>query len=154
VVGVGWEARVVNGEFAGNEWQTADNAAGFHTSSAPAGMVGNTVISGHNNLGGAVFRDLYKADIGDLLTLRDASGRQYDYQVVESFVTREVGASASERRDNTQWIRPSPDERVTLISCFPPWSNTHRIIVVAFPVAQDGSTLTPAPPGPPAHIVR
>jgi sortase A len=144
VVDVGWEARIVNGEFQGNVWQTADYAAGHHTTSAPLGAPGNTVISGHNNVRGAVFKDLYLLDIGDPVILTDATGHAYRYEVVESFVVKEEGATESERRDNTQWIRPSPDERVTLVTCFPPWSNTHRAIVVAFPV--DG----PAGAGPTA----
>ena len=148
VVDVGWQARIVNGEFAGNEWETADYAAGYHESSAPAGMVGNTVISGHNNLRGAVFQDLYKVDLGDRIRLHDAGGTEHLYEVVESFVAREEGASASERRDNTQWIRQTGDERLTLVSCFPPWSNTHRIIVVAFP-APDDLTAAPSATGGP-----
>jgi sortase A len=153
VVNVGWDARIVNGEFEGNVWQTADYAAGYHETSAPAGFVGNTVISGHNNLKGAVFKDLYKVEIGDRVRLYDVAGRVHDYDVVESFVTREEGASESERRDNTQWIRQSPDERVTLVSCFPPWSNTHRIIVVAFPVAKDFADLA-LPPAASVDLAR
>jgi len=144
VVPVGYEARIVNGEFEGNVWQTADFAAGYHDTSARPGTVGNTVISGHNNLRGAVFRNLHLVELGDTVRLADARGRAHAYEVVESFVAREEGASESERRDNTQWIRQTPDERLTLVSCFPPWSNTHRIIVLAFPTTLDDAGARPA----------
>ncbi|MFN2251891.1 MAG: sortase, partial [Anaerolineae bacterium] len=98
--------------------------------------VGNTVISGHNNKRGSVFRDIYKLVPGDDITLEDMDGAVYEYEVAESFVVREEGASEAERIDNTHWIRQTPDERLTLVSCFPPWSNTHRAIVVAFPVSE------------------
>lgn len=140
VVPVGWEARIVNGDFQGNEWETADFAAGYHETSALPGSVGNTVISGHNNIRGAVFKDLFEVNLGDRISLQDADGRTFHYEVVESFVVREEGATEAERRDNTQWIRQTPDERLTLVSCFPPWSNTHRIIVLGFPTADDPPT--------------
>jgi sortase (surface protein transpeptidase) len=35
------------------------------------------------------------------------------------------------RMSNAQWILPSEDHRLTLISCWPYESNTHRVIVVA-----------------------
>ena len=133
IAGVGWEARIVNGQKQGNVWETADYAAGFHENSAAPGSVGNTVISGHNNRRGSVFRDIYELAPGDEIYLEDGSGVSYGYEVAESFVVREEGASAAERRDNTHWIRQTPDERLTLVSCFPPWSHSHRAIVVAFP---------------------
>jgi sortase A len=137
VVDVGWNARVVNGELQGNVWETADYAAGFHKASAPPGVVGNTVLSGHNNKRGEVFKALHKVGLGDRVTLYTTTGARHDYEVVESFVLREEDASLEERRDNTHWIRETPDERLTLVTCFPPWSNTHRLIVVAFPVADE-----------------
>jgi sortase A len=38
------------------------------------------------------------------------------------------------RLDNARWIYPSEDERITLVTCWPYESNTHRVIVVAAPV--------------------
>ena len=146
VVDVGWEARVIDNASEGNEWQTADYAAGFHKLSAMPGQAGNTVISGHNNTRGAVFRDLYEVQIGDRVYVYNEIGHLFVYEVVESFVVREEGATDEERRNNTHWIRGTPDIRLTLVSCFPPWSNTHRVIVVAFPVAD---VATPAPPAEP-----
>lgn len=135
VVEVGWEARIVNGEEQGNVWQTADFAAGHHKFSAMPGYPGNLVISGHNNLQGAVFRNLYKTVPGDQIYVYTTAGQRYAYEVAESFVVPEEDATPEQRRDNTHWIRPTVDERLTLVTCFPPWSNTHRAIVLALPVS-------------------
>lgn len=133
VVVVGWQARVVNGEQQGNEWQTAENAAGFHRSTALPGHVGNTVISGHNNIAGAVFRDLHRLRLGDEIHLYTRL-RRFDYVVAANFIVEEAGVSIEQRRANAQWIGPTADERLTLITCFPPWGNSHRTIVIAKPV--------------------
>lgn len=132
VIEVGWEARIVNGDAVDNVWQTADFAAGFHRDSARLGEVGNTVISGHNNIQGSVFRDLYDLKPGDEIILH-TGGRRWVYTIENKFVVHEEGASEARRHANAQWIEPTPDERLTLISCYPPWSNTHRVIVVARP---------------------
>ena len=38
-------------------------AAGWHTDSTPPGFPGNTVLNGHHNIYGEVFRDLDKVDL-------------------------------------------------------------------------------------------
>ena len=58
----------------------------------------------------------------------------YDYVVVEREVFREILVSEHERLRNTQWIGPFPDERVTLVTCHPTWTNTHRLVVVGKPL--------------------
>ncbi|MEZ4639863.1 MAG: sortase [Caldilineaceae bacterium] len=45
-------------------WNTAAYAAGYHEGSALLGQAGNTVISGHNNIDGAVFQNLYQIQPG------------------------------------------------------------------------------------------
>jgi LPXTG-site transpeptidase (sortase) family protein len=132
VTPVGW-SHVFNGEERTNVWETANYAAGYHTTSAPPGAIGNTVISGHNNIAGSVFRDLHKLEQGQRLALF-AGGRRYDYAVEASFVVEEAGAPPEQRMANARWIEPTADERLTLVSCYPPWSNTHRAIVVARPI--------------------
>lgn len=135
VVEVGWESRIVNGELAGNEWLTADFAAGFHKNSAPPGLPGNTVISGHNNIKGAVFKDIHLLDSGQPIYLYSGDERR-TYSVEANFVVDEEGADPEQRRRNAEWIGPTADERLTLITCYPPWSNTHRTIIIARPVAE------------------
>ena len=45
------------------------------------------------------------------------------------------------RMNNAQWILPSVDERLTLITCWPYETNTHRLIIVARPMGQEQITL-------------
>jgi sortase A len=137
VVEVGWEARIVNGEAAGNIWQTADYAAGYHKTSVRPGEPGNLVLSGHNNIAGKVFAAVPDLEPGDRIYL-EAGGASFPYVVEEKFVVQEEGASDEERRENARWIGDTPDERLTLVTCYPPWSNTHRAIVVARPAPDDG----------------
>ncbi|HOG80388.1 MAG TPA: sortase, partial [Anaerolineaceae bacterium] len=43
-----------------------------------------------------------------------------------------------QRIENARWIEPSVDTRLTLITCWPYESNTHRLVVVARPVSLEG----------------
>jgi sortase A len=133
VVTVGWEARVISGEHVGNIWQTASFAAGFHQGSAPPGQAGNTVLSGHNNIEGSIFKQLHDLEPFDWIYVF-AGGQRFAYVVEENFIIPEAKASAEQRLANVKWISATPDERLTLISCYPPWSNTYRVIVLARPI--------------------
>lgn len=133
IVEVGWEVVERDGQRA-TEWQTADNAAGRHSNSAKPGEKGNVVLSGHHNTKGEVFRAISEGGlkVGDMVYLYDAQGRRFSYQVSE--VTEpllEVGASDEQRLANARYIQPTTDARVTLVTCWPYISNTHRVIVVA-----------------------
>lgn len=138
VLPVGWSRP---DEEAGGQltWRTAEFGAGLHAGSARLGEPGNTVISGHNNIGDAVFRRLAELEAGDRIILV-AQGQDWAYAVERRFIVPEADASAARRRRNAAWIDPSPDERLTLVSCYPPWGNSHRVIVIARRVA------TPAAP--------
>jgi len=116
-------------------WKTAAFAAGFHGSSALLGQPGNTVISGHNNIDGAVFQNLYQTQPGDVVQLY-ANGFRYDYIVEDRFIVRERGVPLEQRVQNASWIRTTVDERVTLVSCWPPTGNDFRVIVVAKPLSR------------------
>jgi sortase A len=132
VVEVGWKLVNQTGEMV-SVWETADNAAGFHKTSAYPGNPGNTVLSGHHNIKGEVFRYLVDLEPGDEVILY-AEGREYRYTVEDNFILQEKGVSAEQRHLNAQWIAPTEDERLTLVTCWPYWTNTHRVIVVAKPV--------------------
>lgn len=122
-------------------WQTADFAAGFHDSSAMLGQAGNTVISGHNNIQGSVFQNLYQLQPGEVIQLY-ANGYRYDYIVEDQFIVREQTAPLEQRMQNASWIHTTIDERVTLVSCWPPTGNEFRVIVVAKPLSQMAGTGT------------
>ncbi len=118
------------------EWLAPDReAAGWHPTSARAGASGNMVLSGHNNMAGAVFRRLADLKMGDRIWIYTRD-RVFIYEVVELRILLERGQPLAVRQSNAQWIQPTPDERLTLVTCWPPWSNSHRLIVIAHPFSQ------------------
>ena len=127
VVPVGW---TVTDE--GSAWNSADHAAGWHLGSAHPGQAGNTVLSGHHNIKGKVFRYLIDLEPDDEVFLY-AGDTAYHYVVTEKHLFEEKGKPEAVRRANAQWIAPTDDERVTLVSCWPYTSNTHRLVIVAKP---------------------
>lgn len=130
---VGWQSvTLANGQTA-SQWEVADFAAGWHKNSALPGQAGNVVLSGHNNIQGAIFRKLYQLRPGDSATVW-AGGQEFEYRVEEVMILEETGAPIEQRRENARWIQPFDDERLTLVSCWPETSNTHRVVVVAKPV--------------------
>lgn len=132
VVETGWREVYVDGdEF--DEWIVPDDAAGFHQGTAYPGHPGNTVISGHNNMGSEVFRYLVDLNIGDEVILY-VDQVPYRYRVEHKEIVQEVGVSDQVRRQNALWIAPTTDERLTLVTCWPYTGNSHRLIVVAMPI--------------------
>lgn len=111
-------------------------AAGWHDTSASLGVSGNTVLNGHHNLAGEVFRDIHTLEVGNQIILY--SGEQaFLYQVASTMILKERFQPVEVRLDNARWILHSNDERLTLITCWPYESNTHRVVVVALPVEID-----------------
>jgi sortase A len=135
VIEIGWHLVERNGQ-AVSEWDVADDAAGFHKGSAYPGRVGNTVLSGHHNIRGEVFRHVIELELGDVLSLY-VGEQEYQYAVQQILLIPEKDVSPEQRRENAQWIGYFPDERLTLVTCWPYTGNSHRVIVIAAP---DGST--------------
>jgi len=133
VVEVGWET-VGEGEAAKEVWVVADYAASFHRTSAYPGRPGNTVISGHNNIRGEVFRDLQELVEGDEIVVY-VGQTAYPYQVAEVHILSDKWVSEEQKRENAKWIGYFPEERLTLVTCWPYEGNSHRVIVVARPLA-------------------
>ena len=131
VVETGLKANASGGADIG-EWEVPDAAAGFHRGSALPGHVGNTVISGHNNMGSEVFRYLEDLKVGDEVILY-VGDTPYRYRVAEKELVREQGESDEMRRQNARWIAPTDDERLTLVTCWPYTGNSHRLVIVARP---------------------
>jgi sortase A len=116
------------------QWQVpAGYEAGWHDNSAPLGQSGNTVLNGHNNIHGEVFRDLIDLSIGEQIILYDADST-YTYEVVQQEILPESGEPISVRRLNARWIEPTFDERITIVTCWPYATNSHRLVVIAKPV--------------------
>jgi sortase A len=131
VVAVGSKRITQNGDTIA-VWEVASHAAGWHENSATPGVPGNVVLSGHHNKEGEVFRYLVDLEPGDTITLYTEE-RPYTYTVETRFVVRDKGMPEETRRENARWIGSYPDQRVTLVTCWPYNTNTHRVIVVARP---------------------
>jgi LPXTG-site transpeptidase (sortase) family protein len=115
------------------EWAPPDRfAAGWQQGSAPLGVVGNTVLNGHNNIHGDVFARLEDVRPGDTIRIASA-GKDFSYRVANRMILPEKYEELAIRAANAQWIQPSQDERLTLVTCWPLNGNTHRLILVAVP---------------------
>jgi LPXTG-site transpeptidase (sortase) family protein len=131
---VGWESVLIDGATY-RQWSTADNLVSWHNLSAKLGQPGNTVLNGHSNVNGAVFRNLKYVKIGDEITI--FSGEQdYHYIVTQKFSVKEKNVSLEARIENAKLIAPTQDERLTLITCANPGA-THRLIVIARPASSN-----------------
>ncbi len=134
-----------------SEWEVPEYAAGWAVNSALLGEPGNVVLSGHNNIFGRVFMGISQAwpasgvDKVDPVTDRTsalngkkvqmigADGRNFDYVITGFYRIKDSGVPLSQRVDNGKWMDPTGEARLTITTCWPPWSNTHRLVVVAEP---------------------
>jgi len=108
-------------------------AAGWHPDSALPGEAGNTVINGHHNIDGEVFADLVDVVEGDTILVH-AGERSFEYVVTNRMILPETFMDAATRLENARWLGRSDDVRLTLVTCWPLESYTHRLILVAVPV--------------------
>ncbi len=116
-------------------WQVADYAAGHLYGSSNPGQPGNAVYAGHNNWHGEVFRYLYQLQAGDTFTMYLSDASVHHYRVDQSLRVLESGASIAVRVANAElYTGPTADERVTLITCWPYTTYTHRVIIIGHPI--------------------
>jgi sortase A len=116
------------------EWGAPNNKnVGWHDYSGKLGEGKNVVLNGHNNIYGGVFRKLYTLEKGDQVKLA-AGGKEVLYEVEQVIKVLERGQPLNVRLKNAEYIQPMKDDRLTLVSCWPETSNSHRIIVIARPV--------------------
>jgi sortase A len=113
-------------------WDDVPDAGAFHSTSAYPGQPGNTVINGHRDIQGSVFRHLNKLDVGDEIVLY-VGDVAYPYRVTETLIVPETFASAQQRAENMKLISYMPEERLTLVTCTPVGLATHRLLVIARP---------------------
>jgi LPXTG-site transpeptidase (sortase) family protein len=122
------------------QWFVPDEfAVGWHTTSAMLGETGNTVLNGHHNVFGEVFGSLVDVTEGDMIWV-ESDHYRYSYQITNKMILPEKYEQLDVRMNNAQWILPTVDQRLTLISCWPYESNTHRLIIVAIPLGQEEIT--------------
>lgn len=108
-------------------------AAGWNPNSAYPGHPGNTVLFGHHNVNGAVFARLVDLKSDEPISVF-AGGYEFKYRVREVLKVKEKDVSFDQMVENAQWIGRTEDERLTLVTCWPPYESTYRLIVVADPV--------------------
>ena len=133
VTPVGWRT-IFNGSQYENVWNVAEYAVGWHQNSARPGEAGNTVLTAHSNVKGEVFRYLADVDQGSIIKVY-VDGTPREYKIDLTTIVKEAGEPLEVRLRNAQWIAPTTDERLTLVTCWPYPHSTHRFIVVAKPVA-------------------
>ncbi|MCL4267846.1 MAG: sortase [Anaerolineae bacterium] len=115
------------------QWQVPPEfRAGWHNTSAPLGIPGNTVLNGHHNIHGEVFRDLIDLEAGAEIIVYGRE-RPYTYTVSTVEILPERDQPLAARIQNASWINPTQDERLTLVTCWPYEDNSHRLVVVAYP---------------------
>jgi sortase A len=124
--------KVGSGENTQYVWNTAKYAVGHRSNSANPGEPGNIVLSGHNNVYGEVFRRLDKLEPGDLVFLYTLD-EEFVYVVQKKDLVRAVGATVEDEAKHARYVARTPDETLTLTSCWPYATYTHRIYIVAKP---------------------
>lgn len=119
------------------QWEAPNKlAVSWQVDGAGLGAPGNTLLFGHNNIQGKVFKDLYKLEEGQIIELR--SGDEiFTYRVVLQLIVEEKYQPLEVRTQNARWLLPSTDERITLVTCWPANDDTHRLIVVAVRISDD-----------------
>ncbi|MFL5734491.1 MAG: sortase [Chloroflexia bacterium] len=117
-----------------NLWEVADYAAGHNYNAKNPGEGGNIVLAGHNNWRGEVFRYLEFLKPGNEIDVWTLEGKKYRYQVTDIKKLKEAGASLAQRVSNGHVMDPTPFEQLTLITCWPYTTYTHRLIVTALPM--------------------
>ena len=131
VVPVGWRVDPASGS---PEWDSPGPAVGWVLSSALPDQPGNIILYGHNNMYGSVFKNLAKLNPGDSLSLQTGQ-RTWSYQVDQVLLLPFATASQEQRSSYQAYLAETTTPRLTVLSCWPPESNTYRVVVVAYPVS-------------------
>jgi len=130
---MGWVVTEANGQRT-TEWIVPVETVGWHVNSAGAGGNGNTILSGHQATGSAVFAPLALGDIvvGQELQLVDAAGNVFVYTVNEiSEPIAIVGATEEDNALAQTYVAPTDTAQLTLVTGWPDFTTTHRIFAVA-----------------------
>jgi sortase (surface protein transpeptidase) len=138
VVPMAWQVTEVEGERRA-AWQVPEDAAGWHINSAGAGALGNVVISGHHRQGQHVFAALARGEVsvGQQILLTDAQGRVFVYKVSEvSQPIPALGATQAAQDQAVAYLETDNkltenEAKLTLVTGWPEFSDTHYLFVVA-----------------------
>ncbi|HUS14652.1 MAG TPA: sortase [Chloroflexia bacterium] len=114
-------------------WEVADYAAGHHFGTANPGEGGNIVVTGHNNWRGEVFRYLEFLQVSNDILVTTGDGVRRRYVVEQMQKLPEKNVSWDTAMEHAQVMDPTPYERLTLITCWPYKTYTHRLVIFASP---------------------
>lgn len=133
VTDMGWVVTEANGQRT-TEWIVPLDSIGWHANSIGAGGTGNTILSGHQASGDALFAPLALGDItaGQEVQLMDEQGQVFVYRVTEvSEPIPLVGATEEDNALAQTYVAPTTVPQLTLITGWPDFTTTHRIFAVA-----------------------
>jgi sortase (surface protein transpeptidase) len=129
IVPVSWHLAQIEGRWLG-VWDTVPGVAGYHRGTAGFGESGNCVLSAHSRQGDG-FYGLWDVTVGNHIEIIGLDGSQSVYIVESVHHVAETGASLAERKANAAQLNHVERIQLTLITCWPDWAYTHRIIVTA-----------------------
>jgi sortase A len=111
-------------------WETLGRGVGHDRDSVNPGEAGNIILFGHNNTAGEVFRRLSELEAGDQVHVYTAD-QEFVYVVRQVDIVRAAGATEQDKSVHAFYMGPKSEETLTLISCWPYVTYTHRVYVVA-----------------------
>lgn len=111
--------------------------AGWLNSSASFAQPGNMVLIGrHQAKGLTIFHGLWTLETGDEIILY-VGEQTRRYFVAEVLILPEQDQPLEVRLVNAEYIQPTEDERLTLVTGWPEKGATHRTVVIAKPIMND-----------------
>lgn len=106
---------------------------GYYALTPKIGGGGNSVMIGHV-APGRVFNKLLEVQIGDIVRVTDEHYEEHYYQVQEIIrFPYEVG-TPEDHQIGFDYMYDNSEERITLVTCYPEYTWTHRFVVRAVPI--------------------
>lgn len=99
------------------------------------------VLSGHDDYKGEVFKNLHNVHKGDEVIVDTEKG-QYVYVITQLVLVKEEGVSDAQKLSNAAYMNPTPDQTLTMITCWPYGIDDHRFIAIAKPYQSSQSAYT------------
>ena len=104
----------------GTNMRSIQYALGHFKGTALPGETGNFAVAGHRSYTfGEYFSRLDEVTPGDMIKVL-YGGKNYEYEVDETYVVEP---------QHTEVLDPTPNASITLVTCTPKWTATHRLIV-------------------------
>ena len=133
VTPMGWRVVTLGGNRT-TAWDVPLDSLGWHANSAGAGAKGNVLLSGRQADGDALLEPLALGSIkpGQDVILTDENGLEFTYKIREISEPIPVsGATEEEEALALDYVAPTDEPILTLISGWPEFTTTHRIFAVA-----------------------